>query len=156
MIARLAGVFTICMLTTAAAMGPDVEVTPSRERHAASRPARDGDLHADRSEGVPAFQRALGLKKEFWWVDLMRPRSALMGVRVSLVVSEWLEAVWAAIRNVLEQGSAWSREILFSWENQVPRSSHYKPSHKHGRRPITMIAKTTKFTKQGFHPNIRS
>ena len=146
MIARLAGVLTICMLTTAAAMGPDVEVTPSREPHVASLLARDGDLQADRSKAGPAFQRGLGLK------DLTRLRSALVGVRVSLAVSDWLEAAWTAIRSVLEHGNAWSREILSSWDNQMPTSGHYKPAHEHGRRPITMIAKTTKFTKEGFHP----
>jgi hypothetical protein len=143
MIARLAGVFTICMLTTAAAMGPDVEVTPSREPHAASRLARDGDLQADGSQVVPGFPRALGLKKDYWWV---------VDVRASLVVSEWLEAAWAAVRSVLAHGRAWSRELLFSWDNQMPRSGHYKPSLEHGRRPITMIAKSTKFTKEGFFP----
>jgi hypothetical protein len=27
----------------------------------------------------------------------------------------------------------------------------YKPSHEHGRRPITMIAKITKLTKEDLH-----
>lgn len=153
MIARLAGVFTICMLTTAAAMGPDVEVTPSREPLAASRLARDGDLRAGRSKAGPAFQRALGLKKDYWWVarvamqaqlpaltaseeDLARPRSALVSVRVSLVVSEWLEAAWAAIRSVLEHGSAWSRERLSAGERRattpVSARSTARTSGRHG------------------------
>ena len=152
MIARLAGVFTICMLTTAAAMGPDVEVTPSREPHAASRLARDGDLQAGMSKAVPGFQR-LGLKKDYWWVarvamqaqlpaltaseeDLARPRSALVSVRVSLVVSEWLEAAWAAIRSVLEHGSAWSRERLSAGERRattpVSARSTARTSGRHG------------------------
>ncbi len=151
MIARLAGVFTICMLTTAAAMGPDVEVTPSREPHAASRLARDGDLRAGRSKAGPGFQRALGLKKDYWWVarvamqaqlpaltaseeDLGRPRSALVGV--SLVVSEWLEAAWAAIRSVLEHGSAWSRERLSAGDSRattpVSARSTARTSGRHG------------------------
>ena len=47
MIARLAGLFTICMLTTGAAMGPVLEITPARELQAASRLVRDGDLQGD-------------------------------------------------------------------------------------------------------------
>ncbi len=148
MIARLAGLFTICMLTTGAAMAPDVEVTPARELQAASL-AHDGDvqgdwglaeawgwlggaklIQGDSNKAVPAFQRALELTKDFWWVsrvamvqaqrpalttagnDQTRPRSSVVRVRMSFVVAEWLEAIWAALRNIVERGNAWSRFLF--------------------------------------------
>jgi hypothetical protein len=148
MIARFAGLFAMCMFTTGAAMVPLVEVTPAREPQAASRLARDGDLQgdwnkrawlggsylmrADSQKSMPALQRALEIRKDFWWVSRVampqarrpapttfddapaRTRSVLVRVRMSFVVSEWLEAVWAAMRSVFEYGNAWSRALLFS------------------------------------------
>ena len=57
MIARLAGLFTICMLTTGAAMGPVPKITPARELQAASRLARDGDLQGDWNKMLDARTR---------------------------------------------------------------------------------------------------
>jgi tetratricopeptide (TPR) repeat protein len=86
-------------------------------------------MQGDNEKAVPAFQRALELRKDFWWVSRVampqakrpalstsgdgtaRTLSAFVRVRVSFVVSEWLEAVWAAIRSVLQQANSWSREF---------------------------------------------
>jgi hypothetical protein len=148
MIARFAGLFAMCMFTTGAAMVPLVEVTPVRELQAVSRPARDEDLQgdwnkcawlggaylmrADSQKAMPALQRALEIRKDFWWVSCVampqarrpalttfddgpaRTRSVIVRVRMSFVVSEWLQAVWAAMRSVFEYGNAWSRALLFS------------------------------------------
>ena len=57
MIARLAGLFTIFTLTTGAAMGPAVEITPARELQPASRLARDGDLQGDWNKLLDARAR---------------------------------------------------------------------------------------------------
>ena len=135
MSARLAGLFTISMLTMGAAMGPVFQATPARERQAASRLARDGDLQADWNTLLDAHARLEGLVQHrdiFWWVSRVampqadrpalttcedgpaRTRSTLVRVRLSFVVPEWLEAVWAAIQSMIQQGDAWSREFLFS------------------------------------------
>jgi len=152
MIARIAGLFLMCMLTMGAAMVP-AEVTPASELQAASRQARDGDLQGDWNKQLDARRRVehlvqhhdiaalvdyqLGyvewqIRKNFWWVSRVampqarrpalttfndppaRARSVLVRVRMSFVVSEWLEAVWAAIRSVFEYGNAWSRALLSS------------------------------------------
>ena len=134
MTARLAGLFTICALATGAAMAPAFDMTPAREPHAASRIAPDGDLQADWNTLVDAHARLERLVQHrdiIWWVsraamphvdrpalttsdtDPAHARSVLLRVRVSFVLSEWLEAIWAAMRSVLQQGSHWSREFLF-------------------------------------------
>ena len=108
MTARVAALFTLCMLTTGAAMVPDVEVTPASALGAASRLARDGDMQADWNKllerpSLTAFDDGLA-----------RMRPALERVRRSFAVMEWLEATWTAIRWVFEYGNAWSHALLFS------------------------------------------
>jgi hypothetical protein len=154
MTARVATLFTLCMLTTGAAMVPDVEIPPASELQAASRLARDEKttdplapawglaeawgwlggvclMQGDSQKAMTALQRALEIRKDFWWVSRVampqarRPalmafddgparwRSALVPVRLSFGVAEWLEAVWAVMRSVFAYGNAWSHALLF-------------------------------------------
>ena len=57
MIARLAGLFTIVMLTMGAATGPQSEDAVVREFRAASRLVRDGDFQADWNKLLDARAR---------------------------------------------------------------------------------------------------
>jgi hypothetical protein len=113
MTARVAALFTLCMLTTGAAMVRDVEVTPASELRAASRLARDGDLQADwNKKTTDPLAPEWGLAEAWGWLGgayLMQGDS-----QKAITVTEWLEAAWAAIRSVLEYGNAWSHALLFS------------------------------------------
>jgi tetratricopeptide (TPR) repeat protein len=89
-------------------------------------------MQGDSQKAIPALQRALEIRKDFWWVSRVampqarrpalmalddgpaRMRSALVPVRISFGVSEWLDAVWAVLRSVFEYGNAWSHALLFS------------------------------------------
>ncbi len=138
MIARLAGLFTTCMLTTGAAIVPVLEITPARELQAASRLVRDGDLQADRNKlldarerlerlvhqkALPALQRALDRRGDFWWVSRVampqarrpvittpepaapRAPGAFIRLRMPPVVAEWAEwaaAVWSTVVAIVQ------------------------------------------------------
>jgi hypothetical protein len=119
MTARVAALFTLCMLTTGAAMAPAaLEVTPART---ACREAIAQLETVTRTEStVPDWE----LGEAWGWHATARPRSTLARFHIPFV-PEWLETVWTAMRSVLQQASAWSRSLLFSDGRRSPERSLY-------------------------------
>ncbi len=125
MIARLAGLFAISMLTMGAIVGPVLQITPACELQAAGHLVRDVDLRGDWNKLLDARARLERLVQQRDIAGLVHYQLGCLGWRLSSLVhlSEWLEAVWAALRSVLEQGHAWS-ELLFSRGSAAARGGY--------------------------------
>lgn len=125
MIARLAGLFALSILTMGAVVGPVLQDMPACELQAAGHLVRAADLRGDWDKLLDARARLERLVQQRDIAGLVHYQLGCLGWRLSSLVylAEWLEAAWAALRSAFEHGHAWS-ELLLSGGSAAARDGY--------------------------------